>query len=528
MSNEKENNASFVCKSCGAKLNVDPSQVMAICDYCGSSMLVSELINESDDVKIQKIKSQAYKDVEMGKQQLEAERIKSEAEKEKRQADENSVEKFKKSKFSKVLIIFAVVSALFCAVAFNDGKILAGFIGIIQTALFVVAYLMGIQVIKEKKRNLRSLVAIIAFILLIPFLSLYSVDVDKAVDIEWSDIVLGDVIPQPESNRGEITFNSESELYISIHNMSQSQYNDYVSACKEKGFTTDIDESSISFSAYNQDGYKLSLTYFESDSEMSIDLDPPMEMGEIQWPNSDIAKLLPTPSSNIGNISWENSGGFVIYIGNTTKTEYNQYVNACSAKGFNVDYNKGDDYYYADNADGYHVSLRYEGNNIMYIQMDAPDGEENNVPPQTDNNANENNKKHFTESIKIKNFLFSVESWDALKEDESKQLGINYGLNVDTQMGWGGTSWQYYFTDQSNDQCSLMIFFVEPQDENYAEHLKYVSFSISSVEDVTLTYYSSWNRDNDDDGKYGYYVGERRFNNIQSAYEYFISLANDN
>ena len=425
MSNEKENNSSFVCKSCGAKLNVDPSQVMAICDYCGSSMLVSELINESDDVKIQKIKSQAYKDVEMGKQQLEAERIKSEAEKEKRQADENSVEKFKKSKFSKVLIIFAVVSALFCAVAFNDGKILAGFIGIIQTALFVVAYLMGIQVIKEKKRNLRTLVTIIAFVLLIPFLSLYSVDVDKAVDIEWSDIVLGDVIPQPESNRGEITFNSESELYISIHNMSQSQYNDYVSACKEKGFTIDIDESSISFSAYNQDGYKLSLTYFESDSEMSIDLDPPMEMGEIQWPNSDIAKLLPTPSSNIGNISWENSGGFVIYIGNTTKAEYNQYVNACSAKGFNVDYNKGDDYYYADNADGYHVSLRYEGNNIMCVQIEDP-------KDKTDSGNSSNN----TTTDKYSNLKSFIDKYNKIAKTD-----ITNPLEIDIQ------SPEYYRTE---------------------------------------------------------------------------------
>ena len=425
MSNEKENNSSFVCKSCGAKLNIDPSQVMAICDYCGSSMLVSELINESDDVKIQKIKSQAYKDVEMGKQQLEAERIKNEAEKEKRQADENSVEKFKKSKFSKVLIIFAVVSALFCAVAFNDGKVLAGIIGIVQTALFVVAYLMGIQVIKEKKRNLRTLVAIIAFVLLIPFLSLYSVDVDKAVDIEWSDIVLGDVIPQPESNRGEITFNSESELYISIHNMSQSQYNDYVSACKQKGFTIDIDESSISFSAYNQDGYKLSLTYFESDSEMSIDLDPPMEMGEIQWPNSDIAKLLPTPSSNIGNISWENSGGFVIYIGNTTKAEYNQYVNACSAKGFNVDYNKGDDYYYADNADGYHVSLRYEGNNIMCVQIeDSKD--------KTDSGNSSNN----TTTDKYSNLKSFIDEYNKIAKTD-----ITNPLEIDIQ------SPEYYRTE---------------------------------------------------------------------------------
>lgn len=37
---------------------------------------------------------------------------------------------------------------------------------------------------------------------------------------------------------------------------------------------------------------------------------------------------------------------------------------------------KGDNYYYADNADGWHISLRYEGNNVMSIDIDAPDEEE--------------------------------------------------------------------------------------------------------------------------------------------------------
>lgn len=370
MSNEKQNGASFICKSCGAKLNVDVSQVMAICDHCGNSVLVSELLNESDEVKIQKIKSQAYKDVEMGKQQLEAEKIKNEAEKEKQQAETNTVEKFKKSKFSKVLIVFAVLSALMCAVGFNDNRILAGIVALIQTALFIVSWLMGMQIIKEKKKGIRIIAAIIAFVLFIPYLNLYNSAANKGTPFEWNEIELSEMLPMPESTIGEIHSNSKTELMLDVHNITEAQFNDYINACKEMGFTIEANLSGISFTAYNQDGYRLSLSYYESSSELSINIDAPMEMSQIQWPSSEIAKLLPIPKSNIGSISWENSGGFVIYIGNTTKAEYNEYVNACSAKGFNVDYNKGDDYYYADNADGYHVSLRYEGNNVMCVQIE--------------------------------------------------------------------------------------------------------------------------------------------------------------
>ena len=382
MSIDKQNETSFICKSCGAKLNVDVSQVMAICDHCGNSVLISELLNESDAVKVQKIKSQAYKDVEMGKQQLEAEKLKIASEKEKKQAETTVVEKFKKSKFSKVLIAFTVISALMCAVAFNNSRILAGLVALVQIALFGASWLMGMQIIKEKKNGIRVLAAVVAFVLFIPYFNLSNVADNKGTPFEWNDIVLSEMLPTPDSTVGEIHSNSQTELMLDVHGISEAQFNDYINACKEKGFTIEADLSGISFTAYNQDGYRLSLSYYESSAELSINIDAPMEMSQIQWPNSDVAKLLPVPKSNIGSISWENSGGFVIYIGNTTKTEYNEYVNACSAKGFNVDYNKGDDYYYADNADGYHVSLRYEGNNVMYVQIeksnDVDSGAEDN------------------------------------------------------------------------------------------------------------------------------------------------------
>ena len=373
MNRDKQNDASFICKSCGAKLNVDVSQVMAICDHCGNSVLVSELLNESDEVKVQKIKSQAYKDVESGKQQLEAEKLKNATEKEKQQAETTAVEKFKKSKFSKVLIVFAVISALMCAVAFNNSRILAGVVALIQTALFVASWLMGMQIIKEKKNGIRIIAAIVAFILFIPYFNLSNAADNKGTPFEWDEIVLSEMLPMPESTVGEIHSNSKTELMLDVHDITVAQFNDYIDSCKEMGFTIEADLSGISFTAYNQDGYRLSLSYYESSAELSINIDAPMEMSQIQWPSSEIAKLLPVPKSNIGSIYWENSGGFVIYIGNTTKAEYNDYVNNCSAKGFNVDYNKGDDYYYADNAAGYHVSLRYEGNNVMCVQIEDPD-----------------------------------------------------------------------------------------------------------------------------------------------------------
>ena len=538
MSTDKQNEVSFICKSCGAKLNVDVSQVVAICDHCGNSVLVSELLNESDAVKVQKIKSQAYKDVEMGKQQLEAEKIKIASEKEKQQAETSAVEKFKKSKFSKVLIAFTVISALMCAVAFNNNRILAGLVALVQIALFGISWLMGMQIIKEKKNGIRVIAAVVAFVLFIPYFNLSNAADNKGTPFEWNDIVLSEMLPTPDSTVGEIHSNSQTELMLDVHGISEAQFNDYIDACKEKGFTIEADLSGISFSAYNQDGYKLSLSYYESSSELSINIDAPMEMSQIQWPSSDVAKLLPVPKSNIGSISWENSGGFVIYISNTTKAEYNEYVNACSAKGFNVDYNKGDDYYYADNADGYHVSLRYEGNNVMWIRADEPEAEEhNNTTSSTtdstnsttdDSNSNQNETiTPFVESEAIKNLLFSVSSWDTIKEDSVKSSAENKGLEVDIDMGWGGTSWQYYFSDAQNEHCYLMLFFVHPQQENYAEHLKYFTLTFAGADDVYLHYYSSWNRDNDDDGKYGFYVGDTHFDDLESAYNYYLSLVTD-
>lgn len=96
------------------------------------------------------------------------------------------------------------------------------------------------------------------------------------------------------------------------------------------------------------------------------------DFGTLQWPDSDIAALLPQPESELGKTNWEREDGFSLYIGNISKEKYNAYVDACRENGFTVDYSKGDDYYYADNADGYDLSLQYRDGNIMYLSISAP------------------------------------------------------------------------------------------------------------------------------------------------------------
>ena len=97
------------------------------------------------------------------------------------------------------------------------------------------------------------------------------------------------------------------------------------------------------------------------------------EFQEFKWPKSEIAGLLPVPKSNIGKIAWEASYGFVIDVGETTKSEYDAYVDECWDNGFTVDYDKGDNHFYANNKGGYHLSIRFEENDVMWIRIDEPD-----------------------------------------------------------------------------------------------------------------------------------------------------------
>ena len=187
----------------------------------------------------------------------------------------------------------------------------------------------------------------------------------------WSNLELSAHLPEPTSHIGRILSDSERTLSIYVQKTSPNDYDSYMNACKNAGYTIESDKSSSAYRAFNEDGYELYLRYDSDDKEMHVSLDAPQEMGALVWPESGIASLLPAPSSAVGRIQRESSDSFYAYVGETAKEDFNSYVNMCIANGFSVDYSKGETFYHGENADGCRVSVIYQGNRVISIEIKA-------------------------------------------------------------------------------------------------------------------------------------------------------------
>lgn len=91
-------------------------------------------------------------------------------------------------------------------------------------------------------------------------------------EFKWPTSGLATMLPTPESNYGEISTESSTSLFVYVGNTSKQQYGAYVEACQEKGFTVDYSKGADYFHASNTDGYRLSLSYGDEESYMTISL----------------------------------------------------------------------------------------------------------------------------------------------------------------------------------------------------------------------------------------------------------------
>ena len=362
--NEKKKTTSFNCTACGGGLDYNENQETVKCPYCGTVHNVSELLNDSDSVKIEKIKSKAYRDVE-------TEKIKHEIEKDKRQEEKNEVESFKKGKFSKVLLVFAGISLFLCVLGFSNGKAFAGIIAIIMVLLFFISWFMGMRFVKEPRKGIRMLSAILGMVLVIPYFAIAVAPKPKEVEkIEWKYMILGEYLPEPKNDKGRIFVNSDDSLDLDIYDYSQNDFYEYINECKSVGFTIDAKSSDDDYTAFNEDGYKLDIYYLDYSKELSISLDAPEEMGEFEWTTVGIGKLLPVPKSNVGYVIQDTADEYNVCVGNTTKVDYDEYVKACEKAGFTVDYIKDETEFIAKNTDGCELTVLYAGMNTMEISIE--------------------------------------------------------------------------------------------------------------------------------------------------------------
>ena len=147
-------NNNIICPNCKGKLQYSEQKRVYECPYCG----YGEPVIESDQVQIEKIRMEH----EFNKEQLHIQESIREEKKEK-------IKEFKRSKFSKVIIVFDVICALLMMSSFSDGHILKGLVALIQVAVFTTAWLSGAGIVKEKFDGMHTVLAIAGFILIIPF-----------------------------------------------------------------------------------------------------------------------------------------------------------------------------------------------------------------------------------------------------------------------------------------------------------------------------------------------------------------------
>lgn len=90
----------------------------------------------------------------------------------------------------------------------------------------------------------------------------------------WPDSEIASMLPVPKSTTGEITQDDEKGFAAYVSDTPIEEYNAYVAACADKGFTVEASESEKSYSAKNSDGYQLSVSY-QGNGVMSISVDEP-------------------------------------------------------------------------------------------------------------------------------------------------------------------------------------------------------------------------------------------------------------
>jgi RNA polymerase subunit RPABC4/transcription elongation factor Spt4 len=352
---------------------------------------------------------------------------------------------------------------------------------------------------KQKKPIYKRIWFILLMIILIigVFNSIRStIASSKKEKIDWSGVVLKDKLPEPGSDIGTIIINDSDALSMEVKKLSESDYQDYIEACEEMGYTVESEKTGGVFYAFDEEGYELSLNYI--DETMYIDLSAPMQLGSFSWPNSDLAALLPVPESTVGKISSDTSDRFYLYVGESPLDDFNSYVDKCAEAGFTVDYDRGEKYYHAEDEQGNKLSIQYLGNSVMSIELERGE-EDTKADSEAASDVKEEqskNKEEKAEDNQKKSETKKKESTSS--ESSSKDSDLVDGMHPEFKEAMDS------YEEFIDEYCEFMKKYADSDGTDLGMLADYTEYMGKYADSVAS--FDAWDEDEMNDTELAYYL----------------------
>lgn len=237
----------------------------------------------------------------------------------------------------------------------SDMKLVIGF-AIFAVVFFIVGFTV-LFIIKAQENNSSSLTP-----------------ESSEARFNWSDAVLVSAgLPDPSTDKGEITVNTAEELTVRLDGINAGTFNSYVSGCEDKGYSVDPEKSDVTYSAFNSKGYRVSITFDPDESTMSIDVTSPPTLNNIKWPDTPLGDLLPKPEYKNGCINENSEDLLSMDLGGISADKYKDYVAEVKKGGYVYNEDENEKHYSAENEDGYRITADYKGNNIISVSIRVPE-----------------------------------------------------------------------------------------------------------------------------------------------------------
>lgn len=287
--------------------------------------------------------------------------------------------------FEKVTSILGIiVFILLCFALIIDKDDLVR-VSVIQIIGITIAFLLERNIIKTNKKWIKYIILLICFLMLGTYVDYFKNSIikensknknydvnfkEEKTNIPWDQIILLDKIPKTKSDIGKIIYNSDEKLELKVNDIAIKDFYNYIEDCKIKGYTIDIEKEEYSFKAYSADEFVLNLNYYQYTKELRISLEKIEKLGNIEWSNSELAKLLPIPKFDKGKVISDTKKLYSINIAEMNLNQFNEYIEQCKEKGFKNEIKRTDKRFEAKDDQKNKLNIEYIGNNRVTIKLE--------------------------------------------------------------------------------------------------------------------------------------------------------------